>query len=293
MRRLFILLISATVLNCQTACSSDTEEIQTPDGMETNDTASHYTIRTQELFCDNDGKVIYGIVYLPEGKTGKMPTVIYSHGFGGTNGGGASYARALAEHGYVCYCFDFCGGSSASRSDGRTTEMSIFTEQGDLETVIAAISRQDYVDTGNLFLLGASQGGMVSAMTAAAHTDEIKGLMLLYPALCIADDARRRFNSLDDVPQAVNLMGMTIGRTYYEHLFDFDTYANITPYSKDVLIIHGDRDNIVPISYSERATQAYPSAVLETIHGAGHGFSGNNMQRAIDYIFGYLLQHVN
>lgn len=288
---LIFMLISVAILNSQTACSSNTEEIQ--DQVETEGTDIRYNIRTQELSCNNDGKSIYGVVYLPEGKTGKQPTVIYSHGFGGTNATGTSYARALAERGYVCYCFDFCGGSSASRSDGRTTEMSIFTEQSDLEVVIAAIRQLDYVDTSNLFLLGASQGGMVSAMTAAVHADDIKGLMLLYPGFCIADDARRRFDSLDEVPETVNLMGMTIGRAYYERLFDFDTYPVITPYAKDVLIIHGDRDDIVPISYSERAVQVYPSATLETMSGSGHGFSGNNRQRATEYILSYLSFHVN
>lgn len=271
------------------ACTDDREQ----DFTDVPYTGQTYEVRTVELPSERDGMHIYGILYLPEGKTGKQPTVIYSHGFGGTNATGTSYARALAERGYVCYCFDFCGGSSASRSDGRTTEMSIFTEQSDLEAVITAIRQLDYVDTNNLFLLGASQGGMVSAMTAAAHADDIKGLMLLYPAFCIADDARRRFDSLDDVPETVNLMGMTIGRAYYERLFDFDTYPVITPYTKDVLIIHGDRDGIVPISYSERAVQAYPSATLETMPGSGHGFSGNNRQRATDYILNYLSLHVN
>ena len=62
-----------------------------------------------------------------------MPAVIFSHGFGGNYQVGTQYARGLAAKGYVVYCFDFCGGSPDSRSDGSTLEMSIFTEQKDLE----------------------------------------------------------------------------------------------------------------------------------------------------------------
>ncbi len=114
---------------------------------------------------------------------------IFSHGFGGTHSVGAQYAEALAENGYVVYCFDFCGGSPSSRSDGSTLEMSIFTEQADLEAVISMMQELEYVDSNNLFLMGTSQGGAVSAITGAAHPDKIRGMVLLYPAFVLADQA--------------------------------------------------------------------------------------------------------
>ena len=47
------------------------------------------------------------------------------------------YAKAMAEMGYVSYCFDFCGGCVIKgKSDGSTTEMSVLTEVKDLEAVI-------------------------------------------------------------------------------------------------------------------------------------------------------------
>ena len=78
-------------------------------------------------------KTIYGKIFLPQSKKKeKFPTVIYSHGFGGSYEYGVDYAKALAKKGYAVYCFDFCGGSPGSRSSGSTLEMSIFTEQKDL-----------------------------------------------------------------------------------------------------------------------------------------------------------------
>lgn len=85
-----------------------------------------------------------------------MPAVIFSHGFGGNYQVGMQYAEALTEKGYVVYCFDFCGGSPDSRSDGTTLEMSVFTEQADLEAVIHMIQGQDFVDKENIFLMGTS-----------------------------------------------------------------------------------------------------------------------------------------
>ena len=99
-----------------------------------------------------------------------MPAVIFSHGFGGSYRAGTSYAEKLAQNGYVVYCFDFCGGSPESRSDGSTLEMSVFTEQADLEAVITRVKGLDYVDSDNLFLIGTSQGGAVSALTGAVSS---------------------------------------------------------------------------------------------------------------------------
>ena len=43
------------------------------------------------------------------------------------------------------------------------------------------------MDEENIFLMGTSQGGAVSAITAAANKEEIKGAILLYPAFVLVD----------------------------------------------------------------------------------------------------------
>ena len=249
---------------------------------------------TEELNTNNNGKNIYGVVYKPANAKGKLPTVIYSHGFGGTNENGRIYGEALAKKGYVVYSFDFCGGGNNSKSDLTPKEMSIFTEKTDLNAVIDNIKAQPYVDSNNIFLLGASQGGMVSSLVAADRVEEIKGLLLCFPAFCIPDNAREWFpNGISDVPETYSLMGMDIGNKYFKDLFDFDPYSIIGKYNKDVLIIHGDADTVVPISYSEKAVETFPSAKLNVLAGAVHGFKGDYAQEAVNYVVDYLGQHTN
>lgn len=250
-----------------------------------------YAYETQELWAQRDENRIYGLIYIPQNAGEKMPAVIISHGFGGSHRSGAQYARALAERGYVVYCFDFCGGSPGSRSDGSTLEMSLFTEQADLEAVIAMVRALDYVDADNLFLLGTSQGGVVSALAGAAHPQDIRGMVLLYPAFVMVDEANARFQSAADIPETYFFMWMEVGRAYFEPLLDYDIYAEIAAYTNDVLLIHGDADSIVPLSYSERAAEVYPSAQLLVIPGAGHGFSGADAQQAIAAILDDLDTH--
>lgn len=245
----------------------------------------------QELYAQRMENRIYGLLYLPKGAGEKMPAVIFSHGFGGNHQVGAQYAGALAQNGYVVYCFDFCGGSPESRSDGSALEMSVFTEQADLEAVIRMLQEQDFVDSENIFLMGTSMGGAVSAITAAAHEEEIRGAVLLYPAFVMVDDAKERFGSAKDIPDTYHNMWMTVGRVFAEALLDYDIYGAISAYKKDVLLIHGDADSIVPLSYSEKAAAAYESARLEVLPGAGHGFSGEDAGRATGWILEYLNTH--
>lgn len=251
-----------------------------------------YSYQTQELYAQRGENRIYGVVYIPQGAGDKMPAVIFSHGFGGTHAVGSTYAEALAEKGYVVYCFDFCGGSPGSRSDGSTLEMSLFTEQADLEAVISMVQQLDYVDSDNLFLMGSSQGGAVSAITGAAHPDEIRGMVLLYPAFVMVDEANSLFASAEQIPETYYFMWMNVGRAYFEPLLDYDIYGAIAAYDRDVLLIHGDADSIVPLEYSQRALQAYPSAELKVIPGAGHGFYGEDAQQAIAYMLDYLQAHL-
>jgi dienelactone hydrolase len=244
---------------------------------------------TREINCNNNGKNIFGIAYIPLNAGAKMPAVIYSHGYGGTNSGGRIYAEALARKGIAVYCFDFCGGGNASRSDGKPTDMSVFTEKSDLEAVISMMKSQDFVDSNNLFLMGISQGGMVSAMTAAEQPHAIRGLILLYPAFLIPENVRTRYKTFAEIPDTVNFFGwLQVGRRYCEDVWNYDVYAHIAGYNKDVLLIHGDRDNIVDITYSQRALNVYQSAELKIIPGAGHGFTGREAETAISYILEYI-----
>lgn len=255
------------------------------------DMRTDYEYEVQDLYAQRGENEIYGVAYIPQNAGEKMPAVIFSHGFGGTHQVGDGYALALAQKGYMVYCFDFCGGGPGSRSGGSPPEMSAFTEKADLEAVMEMVSSLDYVDSENLFLMGTSQGGAVSAITGADHRDEVRGMILLYPAFVLADRANELFQSVEEIPDTYYFLWMNVGRAYFEPLIGYDIYADAERYDRDVLLLHGDRDDIVPLSYSERALEVYPSAELKVISGAGHGFYGADEQEAVDYILNYLEEH--
>lgn len=229
---------------------------------------------------------IYGVSYIPENK-GKYPVVIFSHGFNGTNLDFAMNSEYLVANGIGAYCFDFCGGSVNSKSDLKTSEMSILTEKEDLCAVIDKIKNFENVDSDNIFLFGGSQGGLVTALVADEYAEQIKGILLLFPALCIADDWKRQFSTLGSIPDTYDLWGVTLGRVYFETIHEYDVFKNIGKFNKDVLIFHGDQDEIVALEYGKKASKLYPHAKIEVFQGEGHGFSeaGNKKVAEMTYEF--------
>ena len=257
MKRLFSLLLALAIV--LPSCGSN------PGGV-----SGSYT--ADELWLQNGSNRIFGILYRPE-SVEKAPVVVVSHGFGGTHQFGEAYAEALAPMGYAVYCYDFCGGSNHSRSDGKTPQMSIFSEAGDLKAVIDALGDKEYIDGDHVTLIGESQGGMVSSLVAAERGSGIERLILIYPALCIKDDWVKMYPALSDMPQEVDFWGMKLGHAYLEGLYDLDVYKTISQYEGPVSIFHGDKDQVVSVSYSERAKEAYKNATLTVLPGEGHGFS--------------------
>ena len=249
--------------------------------------------RVEQRGCISEGNKLYGEAFIPV-SGGTHPAVILSHGYGGTHSGFYALADKLAKAGYVAYCYDFAGGSPRSQSEGRTEDMSILTESRNLQDVVDMVRGWDFVDKKNVFLLGESQGGCVSAITAPAVKKKINAILLTFPALCIADDGFALYPTLADVPETVNFMGMNIGKAYYEPFYmGYDIYKEIAKYQGDVLIVHGTEDSLVKPEYSAKASNLYKNCELHLIFGAGHGFwNPEHVELYHGYVMDFLQRHV-
>lgn len=245
----------------------------------------------EERDVSREGKRLVGKLYRPQVE-GAVPLVIFSHGLSSTHSSGKRYAEFLASRGVATYIFDFGGGSAKSKSDGDPHQMSIMTEVADLETILQESKTWDFVNHEKVTLLGASQGGVVSALVASNHPDDVGGLMLLYPAFIIPELVKNTYHSLEEVPDNPSYLGaLNLGRNYVTDIWNLDIYKEIAKYSKKVLIVHGSQDHIVPILYSERAKEAYPNAELFQIKGAGHHFTKQYFEQASNDIWDYLAQN--
>lgn len=248
----FILLI---LLLCSfTGCSSSpNDEPQEPD--------SDNRVNKNELLIYQDETKLYGNIYTPQDFDENLsyPLIIMSHSANVNSDTLNSYATRSALLGYVAYTFDYPSACNDSRSD-EIALCTIFTEIDTLSFLVNYFSNISYVD--KIYLFGTSQGGLVSSVVADELEDLIDGLILFYPAY--------------NIPEMIVNFPYFTDKEYVEQLKEYDVYAHIGKFNKDVLIEHGTKDVMVPYSYSVKANDLYTNSTLILIDGANHGFNKEN-----------------
>ena len=250
-------------------------------------------LKRSEFVCMRDQLRLRGTVFRPaEGE--RFPVAVVSHEFMANRLFTMRYARLLSTLGYAAFCFDFSGGCIVGASQGKTTDMTVFTEMEDLKAVIDFAKSQPYTDPDRLLLMGCSQGGLVTALSAAELVEQPETVILFYPALSIPDDARKgsmiraRFDP-QNIPETMRCGPMKLGRGYAATVLKLDPFAVIGAFRGDVLLVHGNADDLVDISYSKRAYDVYrasaesaleagkitamPQIAFHEVDGAGHIFT--------------------
>ena len=230
-----------------------------------------YTVKEYDF--ESNGKNLYARAFVPDVE-GRVPLVIFSHGLGADARHEEEVQKTLAKAGIAVFSLEFAGGSSSSApmSEGLTTEMSVLTEVHNLKDAIRIASGMEYTDPQKIYLMGSSQGGLVTALTAEEVTN-IAGLFLFYPAFSLPDDIRSSFPKLDKVPETFNLLGTKIGKKYITDIYDMDPYANLEKFGMPVHIYHGKDDNIVPLTASQKAMKRLGNARLTTLEDTGHALT--------------------
>ena len=217
-------------------------------------------MQIEHIKIPHHNREVDGTFYKPDGKE-SFPVVIFSHGYNGHKTDFEISARYFATNGIGAVCYTFCGGSTRDSSGFPTTEMTLFTEKEDLLALIDEVKTWECVDKENIYLFGASQGGMVSALTAEERQE--------------------------DIPERKDVWGMLLGDKFFKAVRGFHVKEQIGSFSKNVLIMHGTEDSVVLIDYADWASKHYPNARLEVFQEEGHGFSeeGNRRMEAMALYF--------
>lgn len=277
---------AAAVLACTLAfsCTKDnTTSVAEPDT---------YQLSVTDFSTTRGSFHIGGKLYMPQGLEGRKPAIILCHGLFGSHLKVEPYAKAAARMGIVAVCFDFVGGpAGSSLSDGDIAkDNSVLTELEDVTAVYDAMASRADVDPSRIVVMGASQGGLVSALFAAKYPSRVKALGLFFPAFNLPEYVRTAVDTFFDgdphnVPEDglgvnLSLVKYTFSQKYVIDAYDIDAYAVIGNYKGTVNIIHGDEDIIVPMEYTQKAMNIYQDVHLDVIHGQGHDFDDDGIKQA-------------
>ena len=223
--------------------------------------------------------MLSAIVQKPELQPGqKCQMVIIAHGFMGNKNEPLlkDIAENLLKKGVASIRFDFNG---HGQSEGKFEHMTVLNEIEDANRIFNYVSSLDYVKS--VSMVGHSQGGVVTAMTAGElGAEKVSAVVLLAPAAVLRDDAIRG-NSMGavydplDPPDSVPLYGgrLHLGRDYILTAFSLPIYETAARYTGPAAIIHGTGDRIVPYTYGERFHTTWQGSRMYLLPGFDHGFS--------------------
>lgn len=227
----------------------------------------------------SQGKVLRGMLHTPQNISGKIPAVILFHGFTGNSMEPhfifVKLSRYLEKIGIASVRFDFAG---SGESDGDFVDMTLSNELSDAHNILDFVKTLDFIDNKRIGLIGLSMGGTIASMLAGQRPLEIKSLCLLAPAGTIADIISERYvgERLPEMTEKgwLDIGGLALGLNMLKDISNIDIYQRSAGFDKNVLIIHGELDETVPIKASEMYLDIYGyRAKLHIIKGGDHLFS--------------------
>ena len=292
MKKTFLFLLLPLLISCGSTKPTSSSELKYDDYLIEIEETDSFTKEEKTIYRE-DNKKICGELYIPNNSYDEFPLVVLSHGFGSNMDSLRTLGQSICKIGFASFIYDFIGGGTNIKSDGVMTEMSVLTEVNDLNTVLDELKEDQRINEDNIFLLGQSQGGFVSTYVAGTR-DDIKGLVDYCPAFCIRDDAEKAYPNPNDVPDTYNVLGFaTVGKIYYMDAVSFDIYEIMEDIECNTLLMHGTTDNVVPISYSERASTTIPNCEYIVYEGQGHGFSGTADKDSETRTINFLKENLN
>jgi pimeloyl-ACP methyl ester carboxylesterase len=180
-------------------------------------------------------------------QTAAIGHVLLCHGNAGNIGDRVPHLVLLAAAGFDVLAFDYSG---YGRSSGRPSERGTLS---DAVAARAALLRQEGVDPARVLYLGESLGGAVALALAVELPPA--GLVLQSTFTSVRDIARLHYPFVPRglVPDA------------------YPSLRLIRRLQASLLVLHGDRDEIVPLMYGEALFDAAPEPKqMRVFAGVGH-----------------------
>jgi fermentation-respiration switch protein FrsA (DUF1100 family) len=218
-------------------------------------------MKEEFVFFLNKNEKIVGMLHIPE-KT-PAPAIIFCHGFTGNRIEShrlfVHAAREMCKKGFVILRFDFRG---SGESDGLFENVTISEEISDLKAAIDWLYNREEILKDKIGVIGLSLGGVIAILTAS-QDERIKAICTWSTPADLKDPefqntAKSIFGEVKiekiilkeyiDLPS-----GDRIKRKFLIDAFKHDILKSVEKISpRPILIIHGTKDPLVPISHAEK-----------------------------------------
>ena len=244
------------------------------------------------VFKNKNGKQLVGMLHLPKGKgkprtrtssvRGRFPAVIICHGFGGTKTGRKfiRLARALAENKIASFRFDFEG---CGDSEGDLEKLTVKNEVADLKYAMEEILNQKFINKNKIALLGHSLGALIISLFVVQNKFPVKTLVFWAPAFNQSkiipylkpDQIIERWKKQKYIINQEDKIGLA----YLKENEKKDYSSIFSEVNVSSLIIHGKKDETVPLLFSQELAKQYKNIKLTIFPKADHKFEDYYIQK--------------
>jgi pimeloyl-ACP methyl ester carboxylesterase len=203
-----------------------------------------YGLKYEEVcFWTSDGILLYGW-WIPRGRF----TVLFAHGNGGNISHRVDIAAKFFEEGFSVFLFDYRG---YGKSKGRPTEKGTYK---DAEGAVKYLLGKLGIPLSRIVPVGESMGAAVVVELCTRYI--FRGAVIISPALSFLQVMSHLFPKY--------LLTNKLSRIY-------DSSKKISKIHFPVLIIHGDKDELVPFAQGkELFRRANPPKDFYRVRDAGH-----------------------
>lgn len=235
---------------------------------------------TSHSFMDKAGHRIAAILTVPSSPTDRL--ALLCHGFLSNKNSSTNKAltRLLTERGIATLRFDFFG---QGESEGPFEDITVGLALDQTKAALAWASTQGFRHHG---LAGSSFGGLIALLAASEVSSQPSALRCLalkcpvpdFPAMLemeFGSDGLKEWRRNDTIPDVTGGPGrIRLKYRFYEECLKYDGYTAASGIALPTMIVHGDRDELVPLQQSERLLDSLsgPKHLL-VVPNANHGFS--------------------
>lgn len=242
-------------------------------------------------FNNSKGDKLSGILTDPSGDKSK-PVIILCHGFASSKDSNTctSIAKKLREKNISTFRFDFF---AHGESEGKFADLTVSEAVDDTLRAIEFMKALGFEKIG---LFGSSFGGLSSYIVASQSKD----LFLLVQKAPVA--SYKEFPAYND-PNLVakwkktgyrTVEGKKLKYAFYEDSIKNNAYRVAEDIRIPTLIIHGNRDQDVPVDQSINITKLIENCALEIVVGADHRFTKKkHFEQMLNSILAFITAHLH
>ena len=233
-------------------------------------------MKNKVYFDSSSGIKLCGILSASSGDKSN-PIFVLCHGFSTSKDGRTNslLETFLNDAGRATFRFDFFG---HGESGGAFQKITISEAVDDVMKAVEFVRLSGYKKIG---LVGSSFGG-TACILAASHIGDLTKLALKSPATDYKEilDLKKNGGNLEEWKNrgVISIQGaygqnLKLNYSFFEDAQKADGYSAAGQIHIPVLIVHGAKDETVPVEQSLRASRLFKNCRLEILAGADHIYS--------------------